>query len=50
MATKRISAKRNPKTGSYTVRIPKSTSSGKFVSNARKPARIIISGRKKTSS
>lgn len=47
MSRKKIAAKRNPKTGSYTVRVPKSTASGKFVSEARKPARIVINGREK---
>lgn len=47
MSRKKIKAQRNPKTGSYTVRVPKSTSTGKFVSEARQPAHLVISSREK---
>lgn len=42
MATTKISATRNAKTGSYTVRVPKSASTGKFVSESKVTGRIKV--------
>lgn len=46
MATKKVAATRNAKTGSYTVRVAKSASSGRFVSESRKPGRIQVGTQK----
>ena len=45
MAIKKIGAKQNPKTGSYTVRVPKSALTGKFTSANPQPGTIRIQGR-----
>lgn len=50
MASKKVETARNAKTGSYTVRVPKSASSGKFVSETRTGGRIQIGVQGKTSS
>ncbi|WP_417233737.1 hypothetical protein [Arthrobacter sp.] len=42
MTTKKVAAVRNAKTGSYTVYVQKSASSGKFVSQTVKPGRIEV--------
>ena len=47
MTRKKIVANRNPRTGSYTVPVPKSTGTGEFVSEPRMPPRIVISAREK---
>lgn len=46
MATKKVAATRNAKTGSYTVRVPKSARTGKFISNAKQSGRINVVPRK----
>lgn len=42
MTTKKVAATRNAKTGSYTVRVPKSAKTGKFVSNVKQSGRIQV--------
>ncbi len=42
MTAKKVVATRSPATGSYTVRIPKSTRTGKFVSQPGRPGRIEV--------
>lgn len=42
MATKKTAATRNAKTGSYTVRVAKSASTGKFVSESNTTGRIEV--------
>lgn len=51
MATNQIAAVRNAKTGSYTVRVPKSARTGRFVAPKAKPqGRIEVqTSRQKTS-
>jgi len=44
MAAKKVTAARNAKTGSYTVRVPKSASTGKFVSESKAKGRIEVRG------
>lgn len=41
MARKMSKAKPNPKTGSYTIRVPKSAITGKFVSKESRSTRIF---------
>ncbi|GAA1355266.1 hypothetical protein GCM10009596_02240 [Arthrobacter rhombi] len=50
MAIKSVAATRNAKTGSYTVRVQKSATSGKFVAQSVKPGRIEIQAQAKKSS
>jgi|GEM_PF-3094308 hypothetical protein len=45
MATKKVRAKQNPKTGSYTVRVQKSARTGKFTSGNRRSGTIRIQGK-----
>lgn len=42
MAQQKVSAIQNPSTGSYTVQVPKSAATGKFVASAPKPGRIQV--------
>ena len=42
MATKKVAVARNAKTGSYTVRVPKSASTGKFVTESKATGRIEV--------
>lgn len=46
MTTKKVAATRNAKTGSYTVRVPKSATTGKFVSNGKQSGQIKLIRRK----
>lgn len=50
MTAKRVAATRNPRTGSYTVRVPKSATTGKFVSEAKTQGRIEVKGQTKRTS
>lgn len=45
MATRKVGAKQNPKTGSYTVRVRKSALTGKFTSSDRKVGTIRVQRR-----
>lgn len=47
MKTKKTVVSRSARTGSYTVKVPKSAVTGKFVSTAPKRGSIQISGQKK---
>lgn len=47
MAAKKIKAKKNPITGSYTMHLPKSALTGKFLSEKPEPAKIRIRSEKK---
>lgn len=49
MAEKKVAAKLNATTGSYTVYVPKDARTGAFVSEPKKPGRIIVTGKKKAS-
>lgn len=42
MTSKRVRTERNSKTGSYTVRVPKSASTGTFVSRGATSGRIQL--------
>lgn len=42
MATSKIPAHRNPSTGSYTVPMPKSAATGKFVARSKASGRIQV--------
>lgn len=44
MATKKAAAKRSATTGSYTVRVAKSATTGKFVSGSKSVGRIEVRG------
>lgn len=50
MATKKVAATRNAKTGSYTVRVPKSASTGKFVTESKTQGRIEVQAQTKRAS
>lgn len=49
MAAKRTAATRNATTGSYTVRVAKSASTGKFTSGSKSTGRIEVRESKKSS-
>lgn len=49
MTGKKVTAKRNTKTGSYTVRVPRSAKTGKFVSTTKKPGSIKVAPRRASS-
>ncbi|HIX00152.1 MAG TPA: hypothetical protein H9871_08405 [Candidatus Nesterenkonia stercoripullorum] len=42
MTTKKVAAVRNPTTGSYTVPVPKSARTGRFVARSAKTGRIMV--------
>lgn len=50
MAAKKIAATRNEKTGSYTVHVPKSATTGKFVSESGAKGSIVVRGSAKKDS
>jgi|ThiBio_inoc_plan_1041526.scaffolds.fasta_scaffold00964_23 hypothetical protein len=50
MAAKKSTAARNAKTGSYTVHVPKSAATGKFVSESSATGRIVVRGSAKKAS
>jgi len=49
MATKKVAAQRSARTGSYTVRVPKSATTGKFVAVPKKQGKIVVQPPRKAS-
>lgn len=48
MATKKVKAVRNPRTGSYTVSVPRSAVTGRFISRSAQTGKLVSSKNTKT--